>query len=100
MNWYLIKYNTVSGKPNEYIYASSEKIIKEFLFNYYSNSTKYNIQKEDIQSCKLIKLDVKTIDTKLKKLTTPYKSFNLKTGNIKKLDKNNNIHKTNHLMIN
>lgn len=94
MTWYHVKFISVSGKPDEYIHSTSEKSIKEFLYNHYSNSSSYVITKEDIQRTKLIKTDKSTKDIKniLGVNLNPYRAVNINTGIIweSHIDNDNN----------
>lgn len=58
MTWYHIKFLTVSGKPDEYIKANSIYTVQEFLYNYYANSSSFNITQEDITNIKYKPLKV------------------------------------------
>lgn len=64
MTWYHIKFTTVSGKPNEYIRADSIKTVREFLYNYYTNSSSFAIEKEDINNIKYKPLEVSNDEIK------------------------------------
>jgi len=81
MNWYQVKF-AVSGKPDEYVYGD-KKIIRIFLDNYYSNSSKYAVSTEDIENSKLIKLDntsTTDIEQLMTGIMTPYRAVNIPEG--------------------
>lgn len=83
MNWYLAKFHTVSGKPEEYVYGKSKKVIKEFLYNYYSESSSYVILKEDINNTELISIKNKS-RTDIKNMIghglNPYRAVDIHNG--------------------
>lgn len=90
MNWYHVKFD-VSGKPDEYIYGN-KNIIRIFLDNYYSNSSKYAVSTEDIENSILIELDdasIMDIKQSMKKLMTPYRAVNIPDGTIFESHDNN-----------
>jgi len=83
MNWYLAKFHTVSGKPEEYVCGKSKKIVKEFLYNYYTKSSSYVISKEDINNTELTLLKNKS-RTDIKNMIgvglNPYRAVDIHNG--------------------
>lgn len=82
MNWYRVRFKTVSGKPDEYVFGNSKQIIREFLFNYYTNSPLYSISKKDIENVLLKNVNKSTEDIKntLGVNLNPVRAVNLQTG--------------------